>query len=81
MTLIALYAEKYGGAPRDEQPWHEVVALLDRIPGLDARERLLIAHGTALGQPVDSSQMGMREMELMQIKRLAAFDKGPVDGV
>lgn len=77
MTLVALYAGQYGGVPRDEQPWHEFIALLDRIPALEARQRLAIAHGTLLGQPVDSAQMGMRQLEVLQVKRLASFEKRP----
>lgn len=81
MTLVALYAETYHGVPRDDQPWHEFVSLLERIPAFEARHVLAVAHGTQLGQPVEQAQASMRQLELGKLKRIGSFEKGPAHGV
>lgn len=51
MDLVADYARSYGGVPRRDQSWHEVLALAARVSRNDLREKLIIADGMTLGQP------------------------------
>lgn len=76
MDVVAAYAEKYGGVPRDEQSWHEVLSLVARIPGFEARQKIIVADGTALSRPaMDAAAGTMRQMLLRKLERQAAFEK------
>lgn len=76
MDLVAAYAARYGGVPRDEQPWHEVMGLAERIGGIEARQLLLTADGMALSRPVPDGYAGIRAIEVSKLERMAKFGKG-----
>lgn len=60
--MLAEYARLYGGAPRPEQPWHEVIALVQRAERFEVREIILAARGTAMGQPISEKVLGQRAL-------------------
>lgn len=75
MDVVAEYAAAYGGAPRPDQPWHEVLALVVRAPRFEQRRVLHSASGAALAQGPDMS--GQKEMVLGAIERNAYPFEGP----
>ena len=71
MDMVAEYAHAYGGAPRPDQPWHEVLALASRVARFDVRGRLQIADGTLMGQPVDEGSRGVAMQQRAALRRAA----------
>ena len=71
MDLVAEYAHAYGGAPRPDQPWHEIAALASRIGRFDLRTALQVADGVMLGQPPSEETVVIRSMERAKLNRLA----------
>ena len=71
MDLHAEYSRRYGGPPRPAQSWHEVLAMSRRITRFDLRDRLIVADGTSLGQPVTEDSRALRALELRKLRRLA----------
>lgn len=70
MDLHAEYSRCYGGPPRADQSWHEVLAMGRRIRRFAARERLIVRDGTVLGGPSDES-VAIRGMQLNALRRIA----------
>ena len=70
MDLEAEFRRTFGPIGPDDT-WHAVVALVQRSDRFEARDRLAIAHGTALGQPVTEDQMSFRLMEKDKLERAA----------
>lgn len=71
MDLHAEYSRTYGGAPRADQPWHEVLAMVRRCARFDARARSIVRDGTVFGQPIDKSDAGLHSMKLTALRRAA----------
>lgn len=71
MDLVADYARTYGGAPRHDQPWHEVLALLSRTARFEMRDRLIVADGTVLGQPVAESERAQTQLLKAKLRDIA----------
>lgn len=71
MDLVAEYAFWYSAAPRHDQPWHEVLALIERCGRFEARTKLATAEGSMLGRPVGESLMGMRDLVISALERQA----------
>lgn len=71
MDLVAEYADRYKHLPPAETPWHEFIALLGRTDRFDLRDRLRVADGTLLGQPVSTEDMGIRQLERAKLEKLA----------
>lgn len=71
MDLHAEYARTYGGPPRPDQSWHEVLAMARRVARFDARARMIVHDGSILGNPVDAKQGGIRQMQVNKLRRLA----------
>lgn len=73
MDLVAEYAHAYGGAPRPDQPWPEVLALFDRVGRFAARKTLEVTDGVSLGQrPQDDSEVGRRQIIISGLARRAS---------
>lgn len=70
MDLIAEYASEYGGVPRDDQPWHEVLALIVRSPRFASRRVIELTAGAALTAPTADAD-GRREMMIAGLERTA----------
>jgi hypothetical protein len=71
MDIVADYAHAYGGVPRAEQTWHEVLALVARVRRFDLRQALAVEHGTRWAQPVDPKWQGVAAMEAAKRQRIA----------
>lgn len=74
MDLTAEYARMYGGAPRADQSWHEVLGLVRRINRFEARARLAVLDGSSLAQPAgDSAASSLRGMQLAKLQRIGGL--------
>jgi hypothetical protein len=70
MDLVFEYARAYGGVPRPDQSWHEVLAGVARVERFETRDKLTVADGVSLGQPpVDDGQAGIRALERVKAER------------
>lgn len=73
MDWEAEYAERYGGPPRSDQPWHQVIALMERIGRFRAREILCVVEGNLLSRPPQQAgDTGHRELRLAELERYAS---------
>ncbi|HWP38948.1 MAG TPA: hypothetical protein VNL18_15485 [Gemmatimonadales bacterium] len=76
MDWEAEYAARYGGPPRPDQPWHQVLALMARIGRFAARDILRVVEGTFLARPPeDEFSAGQRQLRLDQLERYAAGER------
>jgi hypothetical protein len=76
MDLVAEYAHAYGGAPRPDQTWHEVVALALRASRFDARLRMAVRDGTILAQPAGEKYDALQQIQRARVSRMAyPFDE------
>lgn len=69
--MHANYSRVYGGPPRRDQSWHEVLAMARQVGRFDARARLIVRDGMALAQPVGEKEAGIRGMQLHALRRAA----------
>ena len=79
MDLVANYARTYGGPPRPDQPWHEVLALARRVGRFDARDLLTVFDGTRLSQPAENETI--RAMQISALRKIAHPEEERRDGV
>jgi len=73
MDLVWEYADRYKHHPDmvPQMTWHEFVGGVERTGRYQVRDKLILADGASLGQPVDPGAMGMRQMELSKLRRIA----------
>lgn len=71
MDVLAEYADRYKHMPPPEMPWHEFLALVSRVDRFDVRDRLRLADGEILGQPVSEKDMGIRQLQRAKLEGIA----------
>lgn len=69
--MHAEYSRTYGGPPRADQSWHEVLAMARRVGRFDARARMIVHDGMVYSAPVDKKDSGIRGMQLNAMRRMA----------
>lgn len=73
MDMEAEYASHYGGAPRAEQTWHQVVAYVQRIGRFETRDFLHMTDSHMMAQPVPKDMVGQRAMVRAKLERVAGL--------
>jgi hypothetical protein len=73
MDLVWEYADRYKHHPDmvPQMTWHEFVGGVERTGRYQVRDKLIVADGMNLGQPVDPGAVAMRGMDLAKLSRVA----------